>query len=348
MKALRLYAPGDLRLEDIPIPLPRPDEVLLRVLACGICGSDIPRIFEHGTYKYPLTPGHEFSGIVENVGSEVGKDWIGRHVVVYPLIPCRSCSSCYSGLYTQCVNYDYVGSRRDGAFAEYVVVPVSNIIPVPESVPGYVSALTEPCAVALHAIRKVRISFGDNVLITGAGTIGILIGLWAKKAGENVYMTDIVIEKLRFARSLGFYHLLDANQTAPSGWVKQKCPHGVHVVFETTGHPSGLETALESCCNSGRIVLVGNPASEEMKIGAKQYGLILRKEIQIIGVWNSLINEYPQNEWQVVLKEFKENGDLYAKLITHKVSIEEVKDLFVDMYGKKVFPVKAMFVNKEI
>lgn len=348
MKALRLYAPGDLRLEDIPIPLPKPDEVLIRVLACGICGSDIPRIFEHGTYKYPLVPGHEFSGIVEKVGSETGKDWVGRHVVVYPLIPCKQCSPCYSGLYTQCLNYDYLGSRRDGGFAEFVTVPRNNIIPVPEGVPGTISAMTEPCAVALHAVRKAQVSVGDTVLITGAGTIGVLIALWARSASAEVYMTDIVVEKLRFARSLGFQHLLDATQTNVSEWIKQKCRQGVNVVFETTGSSAGLETAIESCCISGKVILVGNPACEEMKIRAKQYGLILRKEISIVGIWNSLVNEYPRNEWQVVLQEFKKEIDLYAKMITHKVSIEGLKELLEEIYHKKVFPVKAMFANKEI
>ncbi len=348
MKALRLYAPGDLRLEDIPIPLPCPDEVLLRVLACGICGSDIPRIFEHGTYKYPLIPGHEFSGIVENVGSEMGKDWIGRHVVVYPLIPCRQCSSCYSGLYTQCLNYDYLGSRRDGGFAEYVTVPGSHIIPVPDGVSGVLSAMTEPCAVALHAVRKIPIAVGDTVLVMGAGAIGILIALWARTAGAEVFMTDVVVDKLRFARSLGFKNLLDAMQTHVPDWIKQKCKYGVNVVFETTGFPIGLETAIESCCISGSIVLVGNPACKEMSIGIKQYGMILRKEIHIVGIWNSVINEYPKNEWQVVLEEFRKESDLYKKIVTHEVSIERLKDFLVEMYQKKIFPIKAMFVNKEI
>jgi len=348
MKALRLYAPGDLRLEEVPIPLPKPDEVLIRVLACGICGSDIPRVFKHGTYKYPLVPGHEFSGIVEKVGSETGKDWVGRHVVVYPLIPCRQCSSCYSGLYTQCLNYDYLGSRRDGGFAEYVTVPGSNIIPVPYGISGEISAITEPCAVALHAVRKAQVCVGDTVLITGAGTIGILIALWARASGAEVFMTDIVIEKLKFARSLGFQHLLDAGQTTVSEWVKQKCKHWVNIVFETTGHPAGLETSIESCSISGKIILVGNPSFEEMKVPAKQYGMILRKEIQITGIWNSLINEYPKNEWQVVLQEFKKESSLYSKIITHKVPIEGLKELLVAIYNKKVFPVKAMFINKEI
>ncbi len=347
MKALRLCAPGDIRVEDVPIPLPRADEVLIKISACGICGSDIARIFEHGTYKYPLTPGHEFSGTVEDVGSEVGKDWIGKRVVIYPLIPCRQCSSCYSGLYTQCLNYDYLGSRRDGGFAEFVVVPGDNIIPVPDGVSLEMAALTEPCAVALHAVRKVKISPGDSVFVVGAGTIGILIALWARTAGAQVFMTDIVVDKLRFARSLGFLHLIDAKQTIPSEWIKQKVKNGVDTIFEVTGHPSGLETAIESCRISGNIVLVGNPAVEEMRLKAKCYGLILRKELSIVGIWNSLINEYPKNEWQVVLQQLKQEEDTYKKLITHQVSIEELKNLLTDMYHRKVFPVKAMFINKE-
>lgn len=348
MKALRLYAPGDLRLEDVPIPFPKPDEVLVRVLACGICGSDIPRIFEHGTYRYPLVPGHEFSGVVEKVGSETGKDWVGRHVVVYPLIPCRQCSPCYSGLYTQCLNYDYLGSRRDGGFAEYVTVPRSNIIPVPDGIPGFISAMTEPCAVALHAVRKAQVSVGDTILVTGAETIGILIALWARSAGAEVYMTDIVVEKLRLARSLGFQHLLDATQTPVAEWIKRKCKNDVNIVFEATGYPAGLETAIESCCISGKIILVGNPAKEKISVGSKQYGMILRKEITIVGVWNSMINEYPKNEWQVVLHEFKKNNEIYAKLITHKVPMEELKELLTEIYNRKIFPVKAMFINKEM
>lgn len=347
MKALRLYAPGDIRLEEVPTPFPCPDEVLIKVSACGICGSDIPRIFEHGTYKYPLTAGHEFSGTVENVGSAAGKDWIGKQVVVYPLIPCGQCSSCYSGLYTQCLNYDYLGSRRDGGFAEFVAVPVNNIIPVPDGVSLEIAALTEPCAVALHAIRKVKLSPGDSVFVIGAGTIGILIALWARTAGAQVFMTDIVVDKLRFARSLGFQHLIDAKQTVPSEWIKQKVNNGVDVIFETTGNPSGLETAIESCRILGNVVLVGNPAVEEMKLSAKCYGLILRKEISIFGIWNSLTNEYPKNEWQVVLQQLKKEEDTYKKLITHRVSIEELKDLLMDIYHKKVFPVKAMLINKE-
>jgi L-iditol 2-dehydrogenase len=248
-------------------------------------------------------------------------------------------------MYTQCLNYDYLGSRRDGGFAEYVTVPRNNIIPVPDDIPGTISAMTEPCAVALHAVRKAQVSAGDTVLITGAGTIGLFTALWAKSSGAEVFMTDIVVEKLRFARSLGFLHLLDASHNSVSEWIRKKTVYGVNIVFETTGYSAGLENAIESCCVAGKIILVGNPASSEMKINSKQYSMILRKEITITGIWNSLMNEYPKNEWQVVLQTFKKESDLYSKMITHKVSINELKNLLTDMYHKKVFPIKAMLVN---
>ncbi|MEM3754930.1 MAG: alcohol dehydrogenase catalytic domain-containing protein, partial [Candidatus Bathyarchaeia archaeon] len=121
MRALVLEAPGVFKLKnDVPIPIPKNNEVLLRVKAVGICGSDIPRIMVTGAYHHPLIPGHEFSGEVVSVGKEVREELIGMRATIYPLIPCNSCRWCKEGLYNLCNNYDYVGSRRDGAFAEYI------------------------------------------------------------------------------------------------------------------------------------------------------------------------------------------------------------------------------------
>ncbi len=347
MKALRLYAPGDIRYEEVPTPFPKPDEMLVRVRACGVCGSDIPRIFEHGTYKYPLIPGHEFSGRVVEVGSESGRDWVGKNVVVYPLIPCRRCSACYSGLPTQCSNYDYLGSRRDGAFAEYVVVPRDNVIPVPDGIPPELSALTEPSAVALRAVRKAGITAGDTVLIVGAGTIGMLIGFWAQLAGSTVMMMDVSVEKLRFARKLGFQQLVDANQPDVVEWVRRRSNLGVDVAFEASGYTSGLEMAINSVRVSGKVILVGNPASDRVNLDSKVYSQILRREINIVGVWNSTTLEYPKNEWAVVLQELKKDRIPFEKLITHKVDLLELKNLLSDLYNKRVFAVKVMYVDKE-
>ena len=125
MKAARLHAVGDLRCDGVEIPVPHGKELLLRVGACGICGSDLPRVFEHGSSngRYPLTIGHEFAGEVVAVGEEADASLVGARGAVFPLIPCRRCASCAVGLYAMCENYDYLGSRRDGGFAEYCLVP---------------------------------------------------------------------------------------------------------------------------------------------------------------------------------------------------------------------------------
>ena len=122
MKAARLHAVGDLRCDGVEIPVPHGKELLLRVGACGICGSDLPRVFEHGSSngRYPLTIGHEFAGEVVAVGEEADASLVGARGAVFPLIPCRRCASCAVGLYAMCENYDYLGSRRDGGFAEHL------------------------------------------------------------------------------------------------------------------------------------------------------------------------------------------------------------------------------------
>lgn len=346
MKALRLYAPGDIRFEDVPTPFPKPDEMLVRVSACGVCGSDIPRIFENWAHKYPLIPGHEFSGEVVEVGADSGKDWIGKKVVVYPLIPCKRCSACYSGLPTQCVSYDYIGSRRDGAFAEYVAVPRDNVIPVPDGISDEVSALTEPSAVALRAVRKADVRVGDTVLIIGAGTIGLLIGLWAQLSGAVVMMMDVVVEKLKFARKMGFQFLIDANQPDIVEWVKRRSDMGVDVAFEASGTSSGIESAIRCVRTHGKVVLLGNPLGKEIALDSKVYGEILRRELHILGIWNSITLEFPKNEWGVVLQEFKKDRIPFENLVTHKVELSELRNLLFDIYYKRIFPTKAMWISE--
>ena len=185
MKAWVLHDIGDIRYEEREIPVPGDGEVLVRVRACGVCGSDIPRVYETGAHKMPLVIGHEFSGEVVSLGridsdkegkvyekevsnrneevssketsnKEVGNrnKLVGKRVGVFPLIPCRECDPCRQHKYEMCYNYDYVGSRRDGAFAEHVSVPADNLIELPDDVPCEAAAMLEPMAVAVHAIRK--------------------------------------------------------------------------------------------------------------------------------------------------------------------------------------------------
>ena len=167
MKAYVLHDIGDIRYGEVKDPVLKPDEVLIEVKAVGICGSDIPRIFENGTYSFPLIPGHEFSGRIVETGAEADPDWLGKRAGVFPLLPCRNCAPCGQRHYEMCRNYSYFGSRTDGAFAQYVAVPVWNLVELPDEVSYEAAAMLEPMAVAAHAMRSM--GFGENVDLSDAG-----------------------------------------------------------------------------------------------------------------------------------------------------------------------------------
>ena len=154
MRAYELHGVNDLRREDIEKPEIPSGWVLVQVKASGICSSDIPRIFTNGTYHFPTIPGHEFSGVVAAYGEGVPEERVGKRVGIFPLIPCRTCPQCRQKKYEMCEHYDYLGSRRDGGFAEYVAVPDWNLMELPENVSFREAAMLEPLSVALHAVKR--------------------------------------------------------------------------------------------------------------------------------------------------------------------------------------------------
>ena len=206
MKAMRLHAVNDFRLEEVDVPVPKGEEILVKVGACGICGSDIPRVYELGTKVYPVTLGHEFGGTIVAVGEKANPSLVGKKAAIYPIIPCRKCSSCLIGSYAQCTNYQYLGSRNDGGFAEYCLVPSEwhLLISKNEETSMEELAIVEPATVALHAIRRGEIKGGDTVVIFGAGPIGILAARWCKMFGTQVILVDVDDIKVDFARERGF------------------------------------------------------------------------------------------------------------------------------------------------
>ncbi len=155
MKAWVLHNINDLRYESVDKPQLSDQEVLVAVKAAGICGSDIPRIYQTGAHRQPLILGHEFSGVVEKIGAGVEPFWEGKRVGIFPLIPCGSCLPCSRQQYEMCRSYSYLGSRRDGGFAQYAVVPKENLISLPDGVTYEEAAMLEPMAVAVHAMRRI-------------------------------------------------------------------------------------------------------------------------------------------------------------------------------------------------
>ena len=345
MEALVLHGIGDLRLEQIPVPHLAEGEVRVRIGFCGVCGSDIPRIFVKGTYSFPTVCGHEFAGTVEACGPGVEGFAPGDAVVVFPLLWCGMCPACEQGQYVQCHDYDYLGSRSDGAFAEYVVAPVANLIPVPQGVTLEEASMTEPAAVALHALRRAQTSpVGKPVAIFGAGPIGLMAAQWAKIMGAaEVLLFDIVAEKLELARCLGFDNVFNSTTEEPIEVVNARTDgKGAHVCIEAAGVPATYRNALGSVGRGGSVVLLGNPAADVI-LPAALISQLMRREVTIFGTWNSDYSAAGNDDdWRTVLQAMASGVLTLMPLITHKVPLTDSSDMLHKMRDKSEFYAKVL------
>ena len=345
MKAAVLHAVGDLRYEDVPVPEAIAPEVLIKIRAAGICGSDIPRVKKKGTYSFPLIPGHEFAGEVAQISDDVSTSFkVGDRVAIFPLIPCRKCVYCQIGEYAQCDNYDYLGSRRDGGFAEFVAAPADNLIPVPDNVAFDCAAMVEPASVALHALRRASVDAGDSVAILGAGPIGIILAQWARICGAGrVFVTDIVDEKLNVAREYGFECINAMQGDVVQRIVEETDGRGADICVEAAGTGITFEQSLRIVRKLGKVVLMGN-VSGDVTIPESTASAILRGQLTIYGTWNSSFTAVPKNEWITAL-QFMSSGALNLKpLITHRFKLDQANAAFDMMYNRQEFFNKVMFV----
>lgn len=343
MKACVLEKLGQLVYKDVPMPTPKENEVLLRVRASGICSSDIDRIFTTGPYHFPLIPGHEFSGEIVETGKGVDCTYLHRRAAVFPLLPCFHCAACEAGAYARCEKYNYFGSRCDGAFAEYVAVPVWNLVPFSENVPYSTAALCEPASVALHAISAVSITPHDTVAIVGSGTIGLLAAMWAKVCGaQRVVIVGRGKAKTEFARSLGFSDAISSVENDAEAYLKGLTKGaGADIVLELVGSAESVGTALKLVKKGGQVVLTGNPQTD-IQIERNVYWKILRGELTLKGTWNSSYNS-SVNDWKAVMTAFEQEKLQPAPLITHRFPLKACNEAF-DVLQKGVGAVvKVMF-----
>ncbi len=346
MKAARLHAINDFRTDDVPVPSPAGRQILLKVGACGICGSDIPRIFELGTskQKYPLTLGHEFGGTIVAAGKDADAELVGKRGAVFPCIPCRKCTPCLTGHYAMCEDYDYLGSRSDGGFAEYCLVP-SDWHFVESTNPDTTDemfAITEPCTVAQHAIRKGGVRAGQRVLIFGAGPIGIMAARWARLFGAEPVLVDVVDEKVVFGQARGQTVINSMKEDIVLAMKQRTGGRGADVVIEGTGTGAALGQAIECARTFGTVVMMGNPHKDTtIKLG--QHSQVLRKELTLQGIWNSHYVDLPINEWHYTMKMLDEGKMQVLDLITHRSGLDDLPQLCKDIYERKVTICKALY-----
>jgi len=270
MRAAVFHGRGDIRVEDVPAPPCGPGELLLEVHAVGICGTDAhefasgPHMFpiahRHPVSRHvgPMIPGHELTGIVREVGAGVAEFTVGDLVVSGAGISCGACVQCRRGRTNLCLRYSTVGLQRDGALAQYVSVPAAVCLSVrPYGIPQDTAALAQPMSIAVHAMRRGRLTADDEALIIGVGGIGAFLTFATSDVTERVTVMDIDAERLKIADNLGaarVFHLADGVEPADALAQWDLNPT---VVYEVSGTAAGLGTALSVLPNGGRLVLVG-------------------------------------------------------------------------------------------
>jgi L-iditol 2-dehydrogenase len=267
MLAAVYHGPNDLRVEQVPVPEIKPDEILLKMVAASICGTDL-RIL-HGNHRlYPpgtvRIPGHELVGDVEEIGSEVQGLTKGQRFFIAPNIGCGHCRQCIAGFNNRCENYTAFGINIDGAFSEYVRVPAAcirqgNLIPISMDVDPSVAALSEPLSCVLHGQRPLNIRPGDRVLVMGAGPIGIIHMLLAKLQGAaKVWVSDMATDRIEQARILGADRVIDLNSENQEEVISSETNgQGADVIIVAAPAHQAQEAALKIAGIGGRINFFG-------------------------------------------------------------------------------------------
>ena len=341
MKSLVVEDIKKLVYKDIEIPKVLDENVLIKIKACGICGSDVPRAKDGGVHNFPIVIGHEFAGDIVEVGSKVTNLKVGDRVTAAPLVPCDKCENCKKGKPAMCSNYSFIGSREQGAMAEYISVPYKNIIKIPNSLSYEEGACIEPITVALHGIERVNIISGKSAIVYGCGTIGLLVMQCLKAKGlEKIYVVDIDDYKLSMAMELGAFKTINSMQENVNEYFDKNGK--VDYVFETAGVNLVQSNVLNLVNRLGSIVYIGT-AHKDITIDHKTFENILRGELNITGSWMSYSAPFPGNEW-IAAVEYLESGKINVnKMITHRFSLEDGYKAFETMIDKDKNSIKVMY-----
>lgn len=305
MKAAVLHANDDLRYEDIPTPKTLPGTVKVRVRASGICGSDVPRVLHDGAHFYPIVLGHEFAGDVAEVGEGVQGFSVGDTVAGVPLVPCMACEDCQRGNYSLCGHYSFIGSRRQGSFAEYVVIPAANAVQYDPAILYEQAALFEPSTVALHGLFCADYRGGESVAVLGGGTIGLFALQWARLFGaKQVVVFDLDEGRLALSKRLGADQTVNTSEDGFLEAAKALTDGtGFGYVFETAGSPATMRMAFELAANKAGVCFVGTP-HQDLTFTPAQWENLNRKEFHLPGSWMSYSAPFPGREWELTAHFF--------------------------------------------
>ncbi len=325
MKSCVITEPFHYEIREVPIPEPKDDEVQIKMMAAGVCGSDL-HIYrgENPCSSYPLVPGHENVGIISKTGKNVTKFKIGDHVVVDLIITCGHCYQCTHGRENVCERVLVRGSGTDGGWREYFTAPESDVYRIDPAIRWEDAALIEPLAIGEHCTNRGRVSAEDTVFILGAGTIGTIIAQACKVKGARVICCDIDGESLERSKKFGADYIIDSRKEDIVSRVQEITEgHGCTVAFDAACFPGSLAGLLKVgiVCNAGRIVPMGFSDKPENFSQAD----INKRELDIIGSRMSAY-QFKQTAQNMAEGKYRLEG-----LATTFVTFSEIEKVFNNM-----------------
>ena len=341
MRRILITEPNNVILEELEEKKPNSGEVSLKIAYCGICGSDLHAFKgNHPFIPLPATPGHEFSGVIDEKGKAVTEFEVGDRVTVEPSLICGKCYNCKTGRYNICDNLRVIGCQGEGAMADYLVIPADKVIPIPDNLSLKHAALTEPIAVGVHAVKRGGSLFNKNVVIIGAGMIGLSTLVCVLKAGaKSVIITDLSDERLELAKRLGATHTINAAKLNVVETILSEQPYeGIDVVFECVGIEKSIRDAMAIIRKGGRIVVVGVFGSE-VKVNMAN---VQDREQEIIGTLM-----YTRRDFTEAIQMLTEGSFSPDIFITEIFPLDKPQEAFDAVFNTKT-NLKVLFeINKE-
>jgi len=337
MKAAVWYGGKDFRIEEVPRPAVGSHEILIRVKAAGICGSEL-HAYEGLSRRRrpPLVMGHEFAGIVEEVGESSKGVKAGDRIVVNPAVSCGLCENCMRGKTIFCTARTHVGIDFPGAFAEYVKVPDRACYTIPDGLPFEMAALAEPLSMGTHAVSVVDVKEEDSVFIIGSGMIGLSCLLAARERSGKIFVTDLYDARLDFSRLLGADQVIHAAVVDPVREVQRLTSgKGASVVMEAVGIQKTMIQALSAAGEGGRVAILG---LLDAPVPVSFLEIVL-KHIQLNGIYGRTDHDFRR-----ALTLLEKDLSKIRRLITGVLPLDRVSEAFETMSSQKQSTMKIILV----
>lgn len=338
MKAIQIVEKGVTRLIELEKPVIKAGHVLLKIGYVGFCGSDLNTFRGlNPLVKLPIIPGHEIGASVEAVGTDV-PNFIkpGMHATVNPYTNCGHCSACQSGHANACEHNETLGVQRNGAMAEYLLVPWQKVI-IDTTISQRDLALVEPMSVGFHAVDRIEVTDSDTVMVFGCGMIGVGAIVRAVLRGANVIAVDVDDEKLGIARKLGAIHTINSTKESLHDRLQELTDGiGPNVVIEAVGRPETYRSAIDEVAFSGRVVCIGY-AKEEIKFDTSYF---VKKEITIRGSRNAMPNDF--KAVMSYIKRGKYPLDIFVSAVYKPEESQQALESWMKQPGK-VFRILVKF-----